>query len=315
MDEARFDSWAKSLADGLSSRRTLLRALTVGSAAASFGAIWSRESQARKKKGKGKKKKQTTAPPTQTQPPPDCVSNCAGKVCGLDNCARSCGSCGPSQTCVAGACCPIEQVCGNTCCLAGTQCTNPQTSSCVNRTATNPDPICAGIPSCCSTRQCGDGCLCQTTIEGGGFCYRGSAPGCGESCTSSDDCTNGVCISYAAGTTCGANVCCGHRPAVCVPNSSRCDAEPTSCSGGQTPLANGSCATACTGETCGTGCKCFAQVGGPSYCVSQAVSPQQCDALPDCTITGDCLLGSLCIFAACTPEGTARNRCWPLCGG
>jgi hypothetical protein len=112
--------------------------------------------------------------------------------------------------------------CGKKCCASGVVCTNSNAGICVTPSPTNPDPICAGIPSCCSTRQCGDDCLCQSTIEGGGFCYRPGAEGCGATCTSSADCPDGVCITYEAGTTCGSNTCCDGRLAVCVPNASRC---------------------------------------------------------------------------------------------
>lgn len=112
--------------------------------------------------------------------------------------------------------------CGKKCCPQGQVCSDPTTGACVTPTATNPDPICAGINSCCSTRKCGKGCLCQTTIEGGGFCTKLGSPGCGADCTSSDQCPDGVCISYAQGSTCNGNTCCAARPAVCVPNSSRC---------------------------------------------------------------------------------------------
>lgn len=122
--------------------------------------------------------------------------------------------------------CPPARKCGRKCCTPKQQCTSTSfsTGRCVTRTPSNPDPICAGIHSCCSTRECGADCICQTTIEGGGFCLRLGAPGCGAPCTSSDECGDGVCISYAAGTSCGANVCCDNQAAVCTPNSSRCDA-------------------------------------------------------------------------------------------
>jgi hypothetical protein len=73
-------------------------------------------------------------------------------------------------------------------------------------------------------------------------------------------------------------------------------------------------ATACTGESCGSGCKCFSSVEGASCCVQQGIGPTACEALPGCTNVADCQPGNLCIKASCTEQGTARNRCWPLCG-
>ena len=118
--------------------------------------------------------------------------------------------------------CPRSRRCGKgTCCPRGERCANPDTQVCVVPTASNPDPICAGTPSCCSTRKCGRGCICQTTIEGGGFCYRKGKTACGETCTASSDCEDGVCVVYAPDPNCEFS-CCAGQTAACVPNSSRC---------------------------------------------------------------------------------------------
>ena len=74
-------------------------------------------------------------------------------------------------------------------------------------------------------------------------------------------------------------------------------------------------ATACAGNSCGEGCACFSSVEGASCCVLQGIGPAECEALPACTSTAGCESGNLCINAACTPQGVARKRCWPLCGG
>ncbi len=88
-----------------------------------------------------------------------------------------------------------------------------------------PDPICAGRPSCCSTLMCGDDCICQTTVEGGGFCLKLGATGCGDDCTSSAQCPGGVCTYYGTAANCNPGVtCCGGRVAACTSNSSRCGA-------------------------------------------------------------------------------------------
>jgi hypothetical protein len=154
----------------------------------------------------------------------------------------------------------------------------------------NPDPICAGIPSCCSTKVCGDGCICQTTIEGGGFCLRSGAEGCGADCASSDECPGGVCIFYGDQTTCGANVCCGHRPATCVPLASRCDSP-------------GVCEHQ---STCGPNCTCFVDVDDVLGCYDVTAQTTCCDANDAC---GD---GEGCVAGACTGGGEA-GRCFAFC--
>jgi hypothetical protein len=154
----------------------------------------------------------------------------------------------------------------------------------------NPDPICAGTPSCCSTKQCGEGCNCQTTIEGGGFCYKLGAPACGASCTSSADCPDGVCVFYGTDTTCNENHCCEDRPAVCVPNSSRCDA-PSTC---------------VSQSTCGPNCKCFFDVDDALACYDLSGQLTCCDTNAEC---GE---GAGCVKGACN-SGEKAGACFSLC--
>jgi hypothetical protein len=80
-----------------------------------------------------------------------------------------------------------------------------------------------GIPRCdgvrCNTvRNCGgrENCYCNRSVEGIGFCIRGSAQNCVdyERCRTSADCPEGLCLDVAG--------CCPGRPRLCVPFSAAC---------------------------------------------------------------------------------------------
>lgn len=202
MDGLRFDDMVRSLAVARSRRTVLGLAVMLG-----IGGIGTMVAKRKRKKKKKKAPAQPISPaplppPAQPlsppqSPPSGCAPNCSGRVCGSDGCTGSCGSCPQGKGC------NFE-------------------GQCVDTSPTNTDPICAGVSSCCPTRQCGNGCSCQSTIEGGGFCFQPGATGCGETCTSSAECEDGVCVFYGTATTCGGQTCCAGRTAVCVPNSSRC---------------------------------------------------------------------------------------------
>jgi hypothetical protein len=89
MDPSRFDAVARALWAG-ASRRGLLRRLAGGLLVTSALGLTPLESAAKKK---GKKKKAKTSAPQAPCP-----------ACPAPTPAASC-TCGPNQTCVAGACC------------------------------------------------------------------------------------------------------------------------------------------------------------------------------------------------------------------
>jgi hypothetical protein len=108
-----------------------------------------------------------------------CDPNCAGIVCGSDECGGSCGECLPGYTCNAGNCiCPItacqqatdptnddqescdcvESANGQSFCIATIKCSNPIPDSCV----TNEDCLTSQNPACLAF-----GCVCQANGCGG----------------------------------------------------------------------------------------------------------------------------------------------------
>lgn len=85
------------------------------------------------------------------------------------------------------------------------------------------------------------------------------------------------------------------------------------CPGGQSCLANGSCASNCelSGPLgCPEDCVCFGpEVDNGKRCIP---IPLPCDQIPQvCTSTVDCPLGTFCLVGPCDDE----NRCVPLCPG
>lgn len=107
MDDRRFDSLARSLADG-PSRRTLLKSmLGIAGAAIAGSAMTSNDAQAARRGFSGPKV------------PTPCVPNCAGSQCGSDGCGGTCGDCHSSSTCFQGicygACDPVASPCCSAC--------------------------------------------------------------------------------------------------------------------------------------------------------------------------------------------------------
>ena len=124
-----------------------------------------------------------------------------------------------------------------------------------------------------SQRKCGKKCLPAT------------------SCCTTADCDN---CETCQGGACVANACCPE------------------CPGDQVCLDNGSCAQACSGETCPTDCNCsFDTTEGANNCVQ---SGGTCEAFPQvCTSTAECATGQQCQQTTCGSGGSFENRCWPLC--
>jgi hypothetical protein len=109
----------------------------------------------------------------------------ACKTCKRHRCrpAATQTSCnGGAGTCVKGACCPVQRVCGSTCCANGKQCSG---GICV--------PACAGFGDGCSVDAncCSASCL---PILNTNVCTCSPA---GKVCQSSGDCCSGLsCVGF-----------------------------------------------------------------------------------------------------------------------
>lgn len=119
----------------------------------------------------------------------------------------------------------------------------------------------------------------------------------------------GDCVRESTETTCAGAQGCELRPNNCG-QEVFCNA----CPNGDECLPNESCANLCLDSSdCPSECTCFEEVEGFSYCLALVFSDSECAAQPDCDDTRDCPADHLCVRAACGSEGSARNRCWPLC--
>lgn len=136
-----------------------------------------------------------------------CVPNCAGKQCGDDGCAGSCGTCPAGQHCASGACVSdcvpdcFEKECGDDGC-GGVCGVCPEGTHCEVKTC---------VPDClpdCAGKECGpDGCggVC-------GFCPQGKV--CGTSGDTWGRCVDAPCTPDCTGRECGDGGC-PDQPAAC----------------------------------------------------------------------------------------------------
>jgi hypothetical protein len=164
MDDRRFDTVARSLAERDWSRRRLSRTFTGSMLALLLSCDAPGAGAKRKRK---KKKKQTQSP---VPPPVECVPSCAGRLCGDDGCGGMCGiDCTGGKTCQNGACaCPgTTQDCNGSCvapCLAPSV-RNPITCGCclaAGQACGQP-----GDAPCCTTSDPGCVTTCRGNADGG----------------------------------------------------------------------------------------------------------------------------------------------------
>lgn len=164
---------------------------------------------------------------------------CDGRQCGTadDNCGNT-YDCGPNDgTCVQQECrtapnCNEETgQCVSQPANQGGSCDNG-TGMCVDgvcaATNTNPNLTCEGRSPCDEPLACGDGCVCYSSVEGAGFCIKGTEAQCYDTsvrpqCETSDDCGAGaICAPLEQ----NGGICCPGRtvPGFCVPLSAACNA-------------------------------------------------------------------------------------------
>ena len=222
MDGERFDTIAKSVADGRVARRPALRLLAGSLAAGLFALAGLDDLEARKNGGKKRGgKKRHNKNKKRTKPNPGGTDQCGAGLtrCG-DTCVdlktdpNHCGAC--ANDCDGGAC---------------------------------HHGACA-----CDGNTCPDGCICFLTVDGPGgkYCQSGVAT---KTCASSAECPLGsVCLANIDGQdvcgtpccrpTCGSRVCgdngCGGTCGDCL-NGQTCTEEGTCACPGGTKVCNGAC--------------------------------------------------------------------------
>jgi hypothetical protein len=275
MDGFHFDALTRTLTSAGSRRRALTGLLggTVG-----LFAAWADEAAAKNcKKIRNKKKRKRCLARAR-----GCVSTCAGKRCGDDGCAGSCGACGGGRICDGGQCiCPG----GLTDC--GDVCRNTQTNEAHCGGCGNP---CDVAETCCSGS-------CVTTQTDEMHCGE-----CGNGCDRSETCCSGRCVNTQSNDDhCGAcdNDCTGNtvcQTGACFPRSI-CPVNADLCPGPNI-VCNSSGSPAC---------ECVTSTEDTTFC---ATAVSFCVTLTTtCTTSGDCGSGEACVdVSGCCgdplPEGT-----------
>src|SRR5215203_1949163 len=166
MDDRRFDRLTRSLADGISRRRLL--------SAAGLAAGWLSLGHRREIGAQDDRDEGSTI-----------------EIVGVDDTPCSTVACPLSHRCIAGACCPEKQACGDVCCP-------PQTVGCI-APPVGPDGSIGKA-----------GCLCSE-----GLFYDDWANTCrsclsfGDPCRGESDCCTGVCVDGACSCIGGGNACTG----------------------------------------------------------------------------------------------------------
>ena len=251
------------------------------------------------------------------EPQNETIPSCAGKECGDDGCAGSCGTCADGESCQAGQC---QVVCGDDQCgLGEDQCNCP--GDCAG-----------GCAGCCSGVDClsGDtlihcgsnGVVCDE-CTGGKVCEAGEC-----ACTVQDhkECADGdvywfdSCgVQEEKDGDCGEHVCSDGacQPAACPDGF--CNGDETKCTCAQDC---GACAGCCSGGECQAGtapAACGVEGAACQDCMAQAQScvDQQCQVFcgddqcsvgeDQCNCPVDC--GNPCSGKECGSDG-----CGGSCG-
>lgn len=301
MDQERFDSLTRKLAEG-HSRRSLLRGIGAGLLA---GLGWGGVS-ATPKEGKGPKPGRCGMAGQPCKWNRQCCEM-AGLVCYDGAC-----SCLPGEQLINGACVPATDPCEGVTCEDNNSCTD---STCING-------------DCVHTPVAGR--TCQREPNATGVCDATGA--CGP-CTSDDECPDTwVC----GGGYCSAPVCdCGELP-TCV-SSWTCEPPLNSClpviavgancqtvaGASGTCDSSGSCKanctcdpdTACASYTCADDGSCLEHINTGAICQTLSGLDGLCTAYGTCTLSGTCLNGNALGPSPCPTGCTAGSTCEGCCSG
>jgi hypothetical protein len=181
-----------------------------------------------------------------------------------------------------------------TSCALGTECTS---GSCVDGVCC--DTACAGLCQACSTAKKGGGAngTCGPIAAGSdpdSECAATAASTCGTSgaCDGA-----GACQRWAAGTSCGANVCAGS-----LVTPKLCDGAGTCASGAGTDCAPYACASG----ACKTSCATSADCAGSNVCVGTA-------CVPPLSNGAACTAGAQCASGSCADGVCCNVACAALC--
>jgi len=164
-----------------------------------------------------------------------------------------------------------------------------------------------------------------------------AAAKCKKKCGPCKRCTKGKCKPARAGTACSGGTCqrgacvASASPPACVSQdpalvcaggcgikTDTCGRAVTcACPAGQACLGNGTCAGQCNpgADSCPAGCGCpnNISVEGAFHCIPLGLS---CDTpLKTCQSSAECPQGTYCLVTQCGANGSATNRCAPLCAG
>ena len=218
--------------------------------------------------------------------PSDCQSDfCVDAVC----CNAACAN-GPCDVCsvrtdvtplgglTAGVCLPANGV--DVPCIDGDACT--QTDMCQGGNCVGANPVaCTASNSCHDAGQCNTAtgiCSLETDKSPGATCDDGDL------CTTTDECTDAVCIGTQPKVCDPPDQC--HNPGSCDPATGECD-DPMKEDGADCDLDD----NPCTDDRCKTGV-CVAST--PKECAGYACNKDTGECRVDCDSVDDCAAGKVC---------------------
>jgi hypothetical protein len=221
MEANRFDDLLRSLSES-PTRRGIGRTLAGLGLGGALGRLSLIEAETKKKKRK--KKKKCKGGKVKCGKKKCCAAgdSCLGGACCLADQVCGAACCTGSDACVDGACCPADRACGTLCCAPTQVCGDPEQAICVVGQGT----CLTGASSCSGANFIfcneSDQCVCAQATDGSTRCTtpipENGVDDCGQ-CTSDADCE--VLFPDIAGVFCGANAT---GPCGCAAGENICSA-------------------------------------------------------------------------------------------